>query len=171
MNKTYNITALVFILITTVIAGLSLLGIWDILADQVIARTLLTITLLVVISLVVGYAYQYINPFDHTDESNDTPWPVFTALRKSFLSLLIASVFVLGLVGVLSIWEIISEENIFKVFSSIAVLSISSGIITVVCLNRERHERFTKFFNTSNVSTETAVVGVLLLAYALFWFL
>jgi hypothetical protein len=56
------------------------------------------------------------------------------------LGALIASASLLALLGVLSIWEVMSSEVLTKSLSSIGVIAFSSFVIVMICLEKEKYE-------------------------------
>ncbi len=56
------------------------------------------------------------------------------------LVVLIVSVSLLALVGVLSIWEVLEGDTVYKSLVTMGIFAFASLVIVVTCLDRENHK-------------------------------
>ncbi|MDE2037650.1 MAG: hypothetical protein KGI69_00285 [Patescibacteria group bacterium] len=135
MSAIKNYAAGFFILAVVVLAAISILGVWDILKGDVITKSFQTLGLLAFVAAIVMIAGR---AMDSRSEAVYVPSPVWASLRKGTLGLLIAAVSILALLGILSIWDIISDQNVlFRSIGSVAILAFSALIIVGTCKTME----------------------------------
>ncbi len=149
MKKIQDVSAFIFIICVFVLSAVAILGVWDMLSNDVIEKSASTIGLLAVVAAIVISAGRF---FDHDKVSATTDQviissatagevnPAFTVIRHNGVMLLITSVSVLALLGVLAIWEVLQGEVLEKSISSIAIASFAFFIIIVTCLQREQYK-------------------------------
>ena len=149
MKKFQDVIALFFILCVFVLTVVSILGVWDVFGDDVVTKSLQTIGLLAVVSLIVMAAIQFIDSHKRPDQnisdnglnnvfqSSTSPMPIFSVVRHTSIVFLIISTVLLAFCGVLSIWDVVTGDVLQKSLSSIGIIIFSSSIITLACLNRE----------------------------------
>jgi len=126
-----------FVFAVVVLGTISILGIWDVLSGDVIWKSFETLGLLAVVAVIVMTAGKSIgvNPNDAVIYA---PNPGWASLRKGTLGLLIASVSVLALMGVMTIWDVIADKDVlYKSLGSVALLAFVSLIIVVTCQSME----------------------------------
>jgi hypothetical protein len=140
MKTIQNAAAMIFIACVAVLSVVSVLGIWDFFAKDVIVKSWETMGLLALVAVVVVIAGRYMgNAQGMTSAMPTPPNPVFATIRNLTLVVLVASSGLLALVGVLAIWEVISNHQVIsKTLSSLSVLAFSSFIIVTICLEREQ---------------------------------
>ncbi len=146
MKNLSNITAVVFIISVVFLTGVSVLGVWELFDSSILGKSYATIGLLCLVTLVVMVAEQFISK-NHSEEmvvpgDNHIISPAatlhfFSVFRVITLAIVIASAAILGLLGVLAIWEVLSGSILYKSLSSIAIIGFSSLVIVLVCLGRE----------------------------------
>lgn len=166
MKKLANLAAYWFIFSIAVLSIVSIFGIWDVLAKDVIMKSFQSLLLLGVVAVVIIIAQRFIGNGEPEPVSAAPMTPVsttFTFLRHMTLSVLIVSVGLLALVGLLSIWEILQGDVITKSLTSIAIVAFSSFIIVLTCLERENH----KLVQGKDNHTSP---GVIVLIVILLWF-
>jgi hypothetical protein len=148
IKKLQNTAAFVFIACVVVLSIVSILGIWKIFSDDVITKSFQTMGLLGGVAIIIIAAGRFVDsrqenvaPVPGVTDVSVAPNinPAFTSIRHVTLATLIASVAILALIGVLSIWDVISGTMVNKSASSIGVLAFSSLIIVITCLEREQH--------------------------------
>ena len=104
-----------------------------------ITKSFETLGLLALVAVVVMVSGKFINV--HSEQVENViiaPDPRFTSIRKATLTVLIVAVSFLALLGVLAIWDIVTDKDIlFKSISSLAILAFSAFIIVITCLDRE----------------------------------
>lgn len=148
MKKLQNWSGFIFIICTAFLAVVAILGIWQILSDDVVIKSEKTIGLLALVAIIVIIAGRFtdskkqsivdINGVEHAEVPDINP--AFTIIRHGTLVILIAAVTFLALFGVLAIWDVLSGEVLSKSLASIGILAFASLIVVVTCLEREHHK-------------------------------
>lgn len=169
MNKFQDIVALAFIFIVLLLSGLSLLGIWGFIENDVIVKSFQTLGLIGFVTLII------LAGSDHLDSKNKKesaevllPNPLFRILRNFTLKILIASAAVLALLGVLAIWDVIENTSVFyKSLGSVGVIAFAAMVITIVSLNYEGGKKN----NTGDQHGKQFSVGKILLILIGLWIL
>jgi|GEM_PF-1304310 len=146
MKKLQNWAGFTFIFCTAFLTVVSVLGIWKVLNEDVVGKSTQTISLLAVVTVIIIIAGRFIDKraeiasrdqvgaeISRTVEVN----PAFTSIRHATLGILIAAVTLLTLLGVLSIWDVLSGETLTKSLSSMALVAFASLVIVITCLERE----------------------------------
>ncbi|MFA6502871.1 MAG: hypothetical protein WCT45_01265 [Candidatus Paceibacterota bacterium] len=133
-----NSAAGIFIACVVVLTAISILGVWDIFSGDVITKSFETLGLLAFAAVVVIVASRYVG-----DPSAATapvaPQPAFRAIRNITLATLIGSSALLALLGVLAIWDLVSDSSIInRSISSLGIIAFSSLIIVTICFEREQ---------------------------------
>ncbi len=133
-----NTAAGLFIFCTTVLTGISVLGVWDFFSGDVISKSFETIGLLAFVAIVVIAASHYVG--DTTKAAIPVaPNPIFRTIRTITVASLIGSAILLAFLGVMSIWNVINNSDILgRSMSSLAIIALSSFIIILICLEREQ---------------------------------
>ncbi len=138
MKSIQRIASITFIISIAILSGISILGVWDFFNTDVIWKSFETLGILSVVAIVVVAASSFI---DKSTDQNDTSViqkPVFTAIRNITLGVLILSAVLLAFLGILSVWDVITDHTIVsRSFSSLAILTFSSMIIVMTSLERE----------------------------------
>src|SRR3989344_4174590 len=132
MKSIQNIAAIIFIIAVVILSAVSIFGVWDFFSRDVITKSFQTLGWLVLVSIIVMVASQFIEkqPKPSGEEIIDIPNPMFKTIRRVTLSMLIVSVSLIALLGVLTIWEIIHDKQVlYKSFSSLAILAFMAFII------------------------------------------
>ncbi|CAN5135563.1 hypothetical protein BH11PAT3_BH11PAT3_0480 [soil metagenome] len=168
MKKIQNSAATFFIFSIVVLTAISILGVWEIFGGEVIRKSFMTIGLLAGVSIVTIIAGRFM-------DANKAPVldaagqpvpeeinPAFNNIRNSTVVVLITSIALLALLGVLSIWEVVSGPVLHKSISSIAIIGFSSFLIIITCLERVNHPLMHKKISGSGI------VGVLILLWIFF---
>lgn len=172
MNKITNYISVAFVAVVALMATVSLLGIWEVLVDDVVEKSVLTVGFLVFVNMVIMLGYRFLSPEQKVEETDATWQPLFTNIRTIALRVMIGSAGLLGLVGILGIWEVLDSEIFWRSFSSIAVLAISATVVTAVCLERENHKMIANWFTKEDGqwSFWRIVLGIILFGWVLSWF-
>ncbi len=131
-----NTASGLFITCIFILTIVSIMGVWKIFSEDVIMKSFQTLGLLAFVAIVVIVASKFVG-----DSSTVAmPSPGFRAIRNSTLATLIGSSSLLALLGVLSIWDVITDKDILnKSLSSLAIIAFSSLIVVMVCLEREQN--------------------------------
>lgn len=139
IKKIQDSAALFFIGAVVLLSILAILGIWDVLAQDVLMKSFQTIGLLAVAALIISGAAQAIDSRKETVPGAipEVANPLFGVLRHMTVAVLIVSVSLLALLGILAIWDVLSGEVTEKSLASMALLVFSSLVIIVTCANRE----------------------------------
>lgn len=177
MRKIADIAAYLFIFSVVILSAVSILGVWNFFADDVISKSFQSIGLLALVAIIVIIADHFIDkrpgapvtpisvpvpgslevvPPIVVQESNG----IFKGLRTITLSTLVLSVALLALLGIMAIWEVLSGEVLSKSISSIAIGAFSSLIIVMTCLERE---------NNPILYRKKISGGMIILAFILVW--
>jgi hypothetical protein len=137
MRKIQDFAAALFLGAVIALTALSILGVWEVYGRDVITKSFMTIGLLAVVAVIVIVAGRFM---EHKDAGVIVvePSPIFKSIRQMTVALLIVSVALLALVGILAIWELITDKTVlYKVLSSLGILSFGSLISVMTCLERE----------------------------------
>ncbi len=133
-----NIAAGLFITCVFVLTIVSILGVWKFFSSDVITKSFETLGLLAFVAVVVIVASKFVG--DPSVVAEPEPSPGYRAVRNVTLATLITSSSLLALLGVLSIWDVITDKGILnKSLSSLAIIAFSSFIVVLVCLEREQN--------------------------------
>lgn len=138
MKKIQDAAAVVFILSVFVLTAVSILGVWQFFARDVIVKSFETLGILALVSVVIIGASRFLD--SSQSGSVYVADPGFKLLRHVSLGILIAAASVLALVGILAIWEVIAQsEVLYKSLSSLGIVAFSTFVVVAVCMERERH--------------------------------
>lgn len=130
---------MLFIASLAVLTVVAVLGVWNVFAHDVITKSFQTLGVVALVAVVIIIAGRFMDTSPDTGMASSMV-PMFKAIRYLTLTTLIASVSLLALVGVLSIWNVISDTQVlYKSLSSIAIVAFSSYLSVAVCLERENH--------------------------------
>jgi len=164
MKKLQNTAALLFIACVGLLTIVSILGVWNVFATDVIWKSFQTIGLLAAVSVIVIFAGRFMD-MKHAGEVaqiEEIPNPIFEVVRRLTVVFLVTAIAVLALLGILSIWEVVGGDVISKSFSSIVIATFSSLIIVVTCLEREKDKMLKNH-------TEISGGAVLLFFLGIWW--
>ncbi|MDB5194434.1 MAG: hypothetical protein JWN50_448 [Parcubacteria group bacterium] len=149
MKKLQNGSAFFFIIAVVVLSAISIMGVWNIFSHDVITKSFETLGLLAGVSVLIMVAGRFVDskeesalvmgPDGQTTVVPDIN-PTFTSIRHLTVGLLVVSVSILALLGIMAIWEVLAGDVLSKSVSSIVILAFASLIITITCLDRERHK-------------------------------
>ena len=139
MKKIQNFLAFFLILAIIILTVVSIFGVWDIFDGDVVMKSFETLGLLAFVSAIIIAAS---HAMDSKSQDSMTPVnlpnPAFKSIRRFTVGVLIASSAILAFLGILSIWDIISDQSVLnKSLGSLAILAFSSLVIIVVCRERE----------------------------------
>jgi len=167
MRKIENGAAFGFIAAVIILTGISILGVWDFFAREVIHKSTQTLGLLAFVAIVVMIAGRFIDSKQSQDGVPEPANPVFTDLRKIILIILIISVSILALLGVLAIWDVFTDKAILtKTIVSVAILAFSSFIIVLTCMDRENNPMLHK----KNANSFGPLIAIFIILGLLFFF-
>ena len=62
---------------------------------------------------------------------------MFTATRKISIVVLGISAAALAFLGILSIWEVLNKDDVFKALTSMGIIAFASFLVIVISLERE----------------------------------
>jgi len=178
MKKIANVAAYLFIVAVILLSIISIFGVWDILAKDVITKSFQSISLLAAVAVITLIAERFVDSRKNLTATADQNFNVssdgialpvetnansgFTIIRHITLAILITSVVLLALLGILSIWEVLSGTVVTKSISSIAIVAFSSFVIVFTCLHRENHKILNKGGKSFSIGN---VVGFLIIAW------
>jgi hypothetical protein len=166
MKKIENSAAFIFILAIAVLSFISILGVWDFFSHDVISKSFQTLGLLAAIAVIVLVAGKFMDKSDTTTAVESVPNPTFKAIRKITLTVLIVSASILAILGVLAIWDVITDKDVlYKSLSSVGILAFGSFIITMVSLDREG----SSFMNRGG--RKMSVGGIIIILFAAYMIL
>lgn len=100
---------------------------------------------------------------------------LFTAIRKSAIILLGISIAALATIGILSIWEVIEKDDVFRSLTSMGIISFSAFLVIVVAMEREG--KLMNYFLNERKGQDPASIGwgrvvtVLLVVFVIWTFL
>jgi hypothetical protein len=170
MKSIHNAASAFFIGAVAVLSVISILGVWDFFSNDVIWKSFLTLGLLAVIAVVIIVAGRFIENKDAVVAVPQVPNPIFKSIRQITLGVLIISATLLALVGVMVIWDVITDsEVLFKSLSSLGILAFSSFVIVVTCLDLEREDN--PLLKNHGKKSGWIILLVIVLAWMFFGFL
>jgi hypothetical protein len=141
MNKIHvfqDVSAAIFIGAVTILSFVSILGVWNVFAVDVIQKSFLTLGLLSIVAIVIIIAGRYIDRQPEDPNIIPAGAGAFRAIRRITVVMLIISAGLLALLGILSIWEVITNQDVvYRSLSSLAIIAFASLISVMVCLERE----------------------------------
>lgn len=150
MKKLQDVSVFIFISCVTILAIISILGVWKIFDEDVIGKSIQTITLLAAVTMIITIAGKFFDSRKQQNISSDVVSaeapliveinPAFISIRHITLVVLVVSMTVLALLGVLAIWDILTGNTLSKSLSSMTILAFSSFVIILTCLTREGHK-------------------------------
>ena len=166
MKKLQDVSAFVFISCVGILATISVLGVWKIFDQDVINKSIQTISLLAVVTIIITVAGKFFGNHAQGELAGMEsvivePNPVFKSLRYLTLTTLIISAVLLALLGVLAIWDVMSGETLSRSLSTLSIIAFASFVIVLTCLLREGHK-----FMKAKVSG-WAVFGMVILGWIL----
>lgn len=166
MKTIQNAASGIFIGSVGVLSLISIFGVWDVFGRDVISKSFETLTLLAVVAAVVRVASRFVGSDEVVDPNvPEVPNQTFRMIRIATLGVLIVSAALLALLGVFSIWEIITDKDtLYKALSSLAIIAFSSFIIVMTCLEREGSKLLKR---GGNISPVVIIVCIILF----FWML
>ncbi|MEK7480759.1 MAG: hypothetical protein AAB604_01490 [Patescibacteria group bacterium] len=62
---------------------------------------------------------------------------MFATIRKIAIAFLIISIGAFAFFGILSIWEVIEKQDVFKSLTSMGIISFASFLIILIAMERE----------------------------------
>lgn len=156
-----NIAAGFFIACVLVLTIVSILGIWSIFSNDVIAKSFETLGILALVAIIVIVASKFVG--DPSAEAEPAmPSHGYRSIRNSTLVTLIVSSTLLAFLGVLSIWDVITSTDILhKSLSSLSIIAFSSLIIVMVCLEREQNSFWKK--HGREMTGGSVILGIVLI--------
>lgn len=140
MKNIQNIAAFLFIGAVIILTGISILGVWNFFTGDVIFKSMQTLGLLAVVSIVIMAAGKFMDRRTEAGvpETPALPDPSFKTIRQLILIVLIVSLSFLAILGVLTIWDVFADKTVlYKTLGSVGILAFSSFIIVLTCLDRE----------------------------------
>jgi hypothetical protein len=169
MKQIQNTAAFFFIMAVMVLSVVSIFGIWDFVNKDVIIKSFQTLGLLATVAVIVIGAGHFMENRSPSDPALALPPnPVFKSIRKSTVAVLITSVSLLALLGILAIWDVITNREVLhRALGSIGVIVFSSFIIVMTCLDREGNLAL----NGNNRKFSTGgLILIIILVYIFFMF-
>ncbi len=160
MKAIQNIAAYLFIAAVAILSIVSILGVWEVVEDEMITKSFLTIGLLGVVAIIVIAAGRFIDSTP-ADDMNSLAWAAtFKSIRHVTLGSLIISAVLLAFLGVLAIWEVIDDMDVLmRAIGTLAIIGFASLIIVMVSMEREN--RAAKPGEAVRMSVGTVILGIL----------
>lgn len=166
MKTIQDTAAFLFIAALGVLTVVSVLGVWDFFARDVIFKSFQTLGLVALIAVVVLSAGKYIGGLE--GGVIIAPNPLFQVIRRGTLGLLIIFATLIALLGVMTIWEVIANTDVlYRSLSTLAILAFASFITVVVCMERENHSMIKERKSEFSLGT---VILVLVFGWMTWWF-
>lgn len=139
MKNIQNIAAYIFIAALIILTGISMLGIWNFFSGDVINKSSETLGLLAIVAIIVMAAGRFIDSRSEGELAiPEAPDPAFRSIRRIVLIVLIIGVSILAIIGVLTIWDVFTDNSfLYKSLGSVAIMAFSSFVIVLTCLDRE----------------------------------
>lgn len=173
-RKLVDIVAIVFMVCTGLLTVLSLLSIWKFVSSDVLMKSMATVGIVAFASVITMVASRSMGGADTSEAPQSAELTAFFSILRSITSaVLIVSVVMLTLIGVLAIWDVISDKTFLsRVISSMLVLAFSSFITIFACADREGKTIFgkTKELESKSMSGGSMLVLLLIVAYGVMAF-
>jgi len=164
MKKIQDFAAGAFLVAVVLLSLVSILGVWEIFGRDVITKSFETIGLLAGVAVIVMVAGRFMEGKNESGVLLAEPNPIFKNIRQATIAVLIVAVSLLALLGVLAIWEVITDKTfLYKVMSSLGILSFGALVTVMTCLEREN-----KFQNNgakSNTLSLRRIVGIIVILW------
>ncbi len=168
MKKIQDVAGFLFIIAVGILSAVSVLGIWDIFGKEVINKSFQTLGLLAVVAVIVIIAGRFIEGRKNEGDSLivEAPNELFMAIRHATVIFLIIFASMLALLGVLAIWDVITDKDVlYKTIGTLATLAFGSFIVVMTCLERENNPIIKK---QGNKSISAGAILLILIAIYLF---
>lgn len=165
MKAIQDAAAFLFVIAVAVLTGVCVLGVWDFFSHDVIMKSFQTVGLLAAVSVIVIVAGRFLGGNAGVSVAS-VPNPAFAGIRQMTLVILIGATALLALLGVLAIWDVITDKDVlYKSIGSLAVLAFGAFIMVVTCMERENNP----LLKQQSVSAG-GVFATLVLLYLIFAF-
>jgi amino acid transporter len=166
MKAIHNVASGFFICAVVVLSAISILGVWDLFSTDVITKSFQTLGLLALISVVAIVAGRFVDDkAGVVPAMPELPNPIFKTIRQATLGVLIIAAVLLALIGVMAIWDVITDKAVLsKALTSLAILAFSAFVIVVTCLERED----SPILKDKNKVSAGGVIGIAVLAYLVY---
>ncbi len=165
MKTIQDIAAFLFVTAVAILTAVCVLGVWEFFGHDIIWKSFQTVGLLAAVAVVVIIAGRFMG-HGASPVLPSAPNPVFKSIRSVTPVVLIIAASLLAFIGVLAIWDVIADKEIFnKAIGSLAVLSFGTFVMVVTCMERENNP----MLNHQKVSAG-GVIGGLILLYLIFAF-
>ena len=165
MKALQDTAAFLFIVAVGILTVVCVLGVWDFFSHDVIVKSFETVGLLAIVAVIVIVAGRFAGSGQSTTLTS-MPNPAFRSIRNGTLGVLIIAASLLALLGVLSIWEVISDKDVlYKSIGSLAILAFGAFVMVVTSLDREQ----SPLLKRQGVSAG-GLVAALVLLYLIFAF-
>lgn len=161
MTKIANYATYFFILTTLALTIVSIGGIWGALNNDVVWKSFESIGLIAIASMVVLVVEAFSDKKKVTQEEASEYMEalhVFTFLHRISVTIIIVSLVVCVFLGLLSIWEIMDSDGLYKAVSSIATIGFYALITLGVCISRETKIKSTEVIGVAPASASAAPV-------------
>lgn len=164
-RKLVDIVAVVFIVCTGLLTVLSLLSIWKFVSSDVLMKSMATVGIIAFASVITLLASRSMGKTDVPEAPQSSELVAFFSILRSITSIvLIISVVILTLVGVLAIWDVISDKTFLsRVISSMLVLAFSSFITIFACADREGKTVFGHMKDANSKPMSGGAIGLFLI--------
>ena len=129
-----------------------------------IIKSFETLGLLAVVAVIIMIASRFMDA-KTTEAVVYVPNPGWKSLRKGTLGMLIVSVTILALIGILSIWEVITDKDIlYKSLGTLAVIAFTSFIVVLTCLGMEHDPVLHEGSNDKKRGMSGGVIALIVIA-------
>jgi hypothetical protein len=140
ISRIANTAAYTFLVLTFILSAVCVVGIWGSF-DDVISKTfaslfLIALAFFVILAIDGSGHFKKSVPLEAVAEYTRV-LENFIAIRKMSFFVVIVSVVVSVLLGLLSIWEILEGEVLYKTLATIATIGFYALITVAVCKQRE----------------------------------
>ena len=167
MKRIQDAAGFSFITAVVLFSAVAILGVWKLLEQDVIAKSLETVGLLGLVAVIVIVAGRFVDSKQQLPGALPVlPNPKFRSLRRLMIGVLIVAVTLLALFGVLAIWNVIADKDVlYRSLSSIAILAFAAFVVVITCLKREGGSLAGRKVSAGGV------IGIIILAYVATMFL
>lgn len=156
MHKFIDLIAGLFIGIVVAFAGVAILAIWDILSEDVIYKSMMSVGILGAVLFLVMVASNFL---DKNEQATVLQNHTFAAVRRQASITLSLSVIFFAIVALMGVWEVVESRYLSDVYATLSVVAGASIVILVVALKRENNP----YFINKNISGGWILIGLIAL--------
>ena len=95
---------------------------------------------------------------------------IFHAIRKIAIAVLIIAIASFAFLAILSIWEVLSEDDVYKSLTSMAIIAFAGFLVVLISLEREGKLSAVMSGGGKSFSLSRVFIVSLIALFAMFYF-